>query len=132
MQKLFFINQEVRKFQKVYIYAHSTPIPVALMMAGILKLAQYDITVNGIITLDDVSDNRCYLNVPVENINRILLEADSVAVVVFGSLSQEDGKELVEYGFKNIFYDYISELGLLFVTGEEDESDSLLQLEGGV
>ena len=114
MKDLFFINEDILKFEKVIVYGSSN--------AGrsmLFKLLQHNIRVE---CFADSDPERCgarLLNIPIVHIDELVPIRQTAAIIVSGIYAFTVAEELEKRGFSNIFMDFGNDQGLVHLERNE-------------
>ena len=114
MKELFYINNDILKFETVIIYGSSN--------AGrsmLFKLLQYNIKVE---CFADSDPERCgvrLFNIPIVHIDELIPMRKTAAIIVSGMYALTVAKELEKLGFMNIFMDYGNDQGIIHLERKE-------------
>jgi NADH/NAD ratio-sensing transcriptional regulator Rex len=114
MKDLFFINEDIARFENVIIYGAG--------WAGknmLLKLLQRDIGVKCFADYDPEKCGTRLLNIPVAHIDELEGMRGDAAIIVSGRFALEVAAELEKRGWAHIFFDYGNEVDVIHLERED-------------
>ena len=114
MKELFYLNEEIFKHEKIIIYGAGVSGKQML-----LKLLQRNIKVECFADSDPEKCGTRHLNIPIVHIDDLTSMRETAAVVVCGVHTFSVAGELEKRGFRNLYYDYANELGLVHLERED-------------
>jgi FlaA1/EpsC-like NDP-sugar epimerase len=115
VKALFFLNEDIRKYEKIIIYGAG--------MAGkntLFKLLQQNVKPWRFAESDPERCGTRFMNIPVAHIDELASERGSAAVIVSGQYAFELGPKLKKRGFTHLFFDYGNEFGLIHLERDEE------------
>ncbi|MDR1397713.1 MAG: hypothetical protein LBJ14_08280 [Desulfarculales bacterium] len=114
MRELFSLNRSIRDFEDVIVYGTGRA-----GKAVFLKLLQHNVKVCCFADSDPENCGKTHLNIPIVHIGD-LSDKLAAAVVVSGRYAFKIAQELQKMGFRNLFFDYLNEVGVLHLAREDE------------
>ena len=114
MKDLFFINEDIFSFEKVFIYGAG--------WAGknmLLKLLQRDIRVECFADYDPEKCGTRLLNIPITHIDELAGMRETAAIIVTGRFAPTVAAQLEKRGWIHIFFDYGNDAEVVHLERED-------------